>query len=74
MYGSDVIFFTPLTEGDTLKENVGIMKKTLDKNYTLAEYYELTKPELVRLIPGFAEISKETIDINGTEAQKLIYK
>ena len=68
------MFFTPLTEGDTLKENVGIMKKTLDKEYTLDDYYALTKPELVKLIPDFTEISNETIKVNDIDAQKLIYK
>jgi len=74
VYGSSVMFFTPLTEGDTLKENVGVMKKALDKDYTLAEYYEITKPELVKLIPEFTGISNETIKINDIDAQKLIYK
>ncbi len=74
VYGSTVMFFTPLTEGDTLKENVGIMKKVLDKDYTLDEYYALTKPELVKLIPDFTEISNETIKVNDIDAQKLIYK
>lgn len=68
------MFFTPLTEGDTLKENVGVMKKALDKDYTLAEYYTITKPELIKLIPDFTEISNETIKINDIDAQKLIYK
>jgi hypothetical protein len=68
------MFFTPLLSGDTLKENVGVMKKALDKDYTLDEYYTLTKPELTKLIPGFTEISNETIQVNGIDAQKLIYK
>lgn len=74
VYGSAVMFFTPLTENDQLKENVGIIRQDLDKSYTLAEYYEITKPELINLIPGFSEISNETIKINGMDAQKLIYK
>ena len=32
-----------------------------------------TKPELVKLIPGFTEISNEAIKINDLDAQKLIY-
>jgi hypothetical protein len=74
VYESSVMFFTPHTQGDTINENVGIMKKALDKNYTLAEYYQLTKPEIIKLIPGFTEISNETIKINDLDAQKLIYK
>jgi len=73
VYGSSVMFFTPLLSGDTLKENVGIMKKALDKDYTLDDYYATTKPELVKLIPGFTEVSNEKIQINGMDAQKLIY-
>lgn len=72
-YGSSVMFFTPLISGDTIKENVGIMKKPLDKDYTLDDYYTLTKPELVKLIPNFTEISNETIQVNGLDAKKLIY-
>jgi len=74
VYGSSVMFFTPLTENDQLKENVGIIRQDLDKAYTLAEYYDITKPELVSLIPEFTEISNETIKINDMDAQKLIYK
>ena len=68
------MFFTPLLSGDTLKENVGVMKKVLDKDYTLDEYYALTKPELIKLIPNFTEVSNEKIQVNGIDAQKLIYK
>ncbi len=74
VYGSSVMFFTPLSENDELKENVGIIKQDLDKAYTLDEYYEITRPELVNLIPGFTEISNETISINNMDAQKIIYK
>lgn len=68
------MFFTPLADGDTLKENVGIMKKALDKEYTLEEYYAITKPELTKLIPDFTELSNESIKVNDIDAQKLIYK
>lgn len=50
------------------------MKKDLGKDYTLDEYYALTKPELVKLIPNFTEVSNEKIQVNGMDAQKLIYK
>jgi len=73
VFGSSVMFFTPLLSGDTIKENVGVMKKALDKNYTLDEYYALTKPELIKLISGFTEVSKESITVNDIDAQKLIY-
>lgn len=68
------MFFTPLKENDKLRENIGIMKKDLDKNYSLDEYYVLTKPELESMIPDFVEISKENISINNIDAQKLIYQ
>lgn len=67
------MFFTPTLSGDTLQENIGIMKKALDKDYTLDDYYAITKPELIKLIPGFTELSNETIKINDLDAQKLIY-
>lgn len=74
VFGSSAMFFSPLIEWDTLKENIGVMKKALDKEYTLDEYYTFTKPELIKLIPGFTEISNETIKVNNIDAQKLIYK
>jgi len=74
VYGSDVMFFTPLKENDKLRENIGIMKKDLDKSYSLDEYYALTKPELENMIPDFVEVSKENITVNGIDAQKLIYQ
>lgn len=67
------MFFTPLLSWDTIKENVGIMKKTLDKEYTLDEYYAITKPELIKLIPGFVEVSKTALKVNDIDAQKIIY-
>lgn len=74
VYGSSVMFFTPLAQDDKLRENIGIVKKTLDKEYTLDEYYTLTKPELQNLIPNFVEVSNETIKIKDMNAQKLIYQ
>ncbi len=73
VYGSSVMFFSPLSSWDTIKENVGITKKALDKTYTLDEYYTLTKPELIKLIPGFTEISNQSIKVNDIDAKKLIY-
>ena len=49
------------------------MKKNLDKDYTLDEYYTITKPELLKLIPGFTEVSNTPIKVNTMDAQKLIY-
>ncbi len=74
VYGASVMFFSPLAKDDTLRENLGIVKKELDKEYTLTEYYTATQPELQKLIPNFTEVSNETIQINGIDAQKLIYK
>jgi len=73
-YGSAVMFFTPFLEWDQLKENVGIMKNILDKTYTLDEYYAMTKPELINLIPDFTEVSNENIIVNDIDAKKIIYK
>ncbi len=73
VYGSSIIFFTPVLTWDNLKENVGIIKKTLDKDYSLDEYYSITKSELIKLIPWFTEISNESLKINDIDAKKLIY-
>ena len=73
VYGSSVMFFSPLSSWDTIKENVGITKKTLDKTYTLDDYYTITKPELIKLIPGFIEISNQSIKVNDIDAKKLVY-
>ncbi|MCX6825017.1 MAG: PsbP-related protein [candidate division SR1 bacterium] len=74
VFGSSVVFFTPMNTGDTVSENIGIMKKSLDKEYTLDEYYAIMKPELTKLVPEFTEVSNESIKINDVNAQKLIYK
>ena len=67
------MFFSPQLSGDTIKENMGIIKKPLDKDLTLTEYYSITKPELLKNIPGFSEVSNEAIKVNNIDAQKLIY-
>jgi len=74
VYGASVMFFSPLAKDDILRENLGIIKKELDKEYTLTDYYTITQPELQKLIPNFTEVSNETLQINGIDAQKLIYK
>jgi hypothetical protein len=45
MYGASVVFSSPTSETDKIKENVSIMKKPLPagKSYTLEEYYTITK-------------------------------
>ncbi len=74
VYGSTVMFFSPTDENDKIRENIGIIKEALDKEYTLDEYYDITKWQLTQLIPGFTEVTNETITINDTKAKKLIYK
>lgn len=74
VYGSNVMFFTPLSEGDQLRENVGIIKKELDKEYTLDDYYAITKPELESMITDFVEVSNNPITIDNVEGKILIYQ
>jgi len=73
VYESSVMFFSPLSGNDTIQENFGIKKAILPQAYTLNEYYDLTKPQLIQRIPGFTEVSNESIKINDMDAQKLIY-
>ena len=72
-FQSAVMFFSPLGSWDKIRENVGVVKKALDKVYTLDEYYSLTKPGLIKLIPGFTEVSNTAIKVNDIDGQKLIY-
>ncbi|MEI7919822.1 MAG: hypothetical protein WCH65_06745 [bacterium] len=46
----------------------------MDKTLTPSEYYDITKPELAKTMQDFVEVSNETININGIDAQKVIYK
>ena len=46
VFNAVVMFKTPVTEGDTITENVGIAISTLDKEYTIDDYYAITKPQL----------------------------
>lgn len=73
VYGSLIMFFSPLGENDTLKENVGIVKKDIERSYSLDEYYTLIQPDIIKIIPNFTEVSNEIITINGIEAKKVIY-
>ena len=68
------MFFSPVTDNDQVRENGSIKLTTLDKDSSLAEYYEITKLELAKVIPGFVEISNEQVEINGEKAQKVMYK
>lgn len=74
VFQADVVFFSPLSEWDTIKENVSLLQKKLEKSLTPSEYYDITKPELAKTMTDFVEISNETININGIDAQKIIYK
>ncbi|MFA7298767.1 MAG: PsbP-related protein [Candidatus Absconditabacterales bacterium] len=73
VYGSSVMFSSPTNEEDKIRENVGIMKKPMSKEYTLEEYYALTKSEL-EAQADYAEVENTTITINGVEAKKIIFK
>lgn len=74
VYGSIVMFSSPLTQGDTISENVSVIKKILDKTYTPAEYYETNKPSIASVMTDFVELTNETIKIQDMDAQKVIYK
>lgn len=73
VYGSSVMFSSPTTETDKIRENVGITKKPLTKEYTLDEYFTLTNDELKKQ-PNYAEVENTTIKINDIDAKKTIYK
>lgn len=73
VYGSSVMFASPTDENDKIKENIGIMKKTLSKTYTLDEYYALNK-ETLSAQTGYAEVENTMITVNDLEAKKVIFK
>lgn len=73
VYGSSVMFASPTNESDKIKENIGIMKKTLSKAYTLDEYYALNK-EALSGQAGYTEVENTTITVNGLDAKKVIFK
>ena len=67
------MFASPTDENDKIKENIGIMKKTLSKTYTLDEYYALNK-ETLSAQTGYAEVENTMITVNDLEAKKVIFK
>lgn len=73
VYGASVVFSSPITETDNIKENVMIVKWALDKPYTLEEYFLILKTEAMKLA-GYGEISSSTIKIDDLDAKKIIYK
>lgn len=73
IYGASVVFSSPLSTGDTLKENVGIVKSSLKKEYTLDEYYLLNK-EVLATQSGYMEIESTDIKVNDLNAKKSIFK
>jgi len=73
IYGASVVFFSPLSAGDTLKENVGIVKSSLKKDYTLDEYY-LSNKEILAVQSGYTEIESTNIKVNDLDAKKSIFK
>ncbi len=74
VYSASVMFFTPITEWDQIRENIGIMTGTLDKEYTINEYFDaMIKPALNERITSFKEISNESIKINDIDAKKILY-
>lgn len=50
------------------------MTGTLDKEYTINEYFDaMIKPALNERITSFKEISNESIKINDIDAKKILY-
>lgn len=73
VFDSSVMFFSPTSESDKIKENVGITKKSLTKEYTLDEYFTLTNDELKKQ-PNYVEVENSSIKVSDTDAKKTIYK
>lgn len=73
VYGASVVFSSPVTETDKIKENVMIVKKPLENEATLEEYYLMLKAEAAKQ-PNYAEIESSTIKVNDLDAKKIIYK
>lgn len=73
VYWASVMFSSPISENDKIKENVSVMKKPLDKASTLEEYYVITK-EWFAIMSGYAEMENTTIQVNDLDAKKIVFK
>jgi len=72
VYGASVMFSSPVSATDKIKENVSIIKKTMSKNYTLEEYYTLNKDALTKE-PNYTEVQVSTIKVNDLDSKKVIF-
>ena len=71
--GASVLFLSPQTSGDLVRENIAIVKKSLDQDLSVDSYYAITKPSMAESISGFDEISNQTITLDTIPAKKVIY-
>lgn len=72
-FNSIVMFFTPLGDGDTFKENAGITKEALPEKMTLDAYYNSARDLLSGAIKDFKEISVTDTTINNLPAKKVVF-
>lgn len=72
-FNSIVMFFTPLGDGDTFKENAGITKENLSEKMTLDAYYNNARSLLSGAIKEFKEISVTETTINNLPAKKVVF-
>jgi len=71
-YGASVVFSSPTSETDKIKENVAITRTPLNKTYTVEEYYIINKERLATQ-NGYNEIENSIIKINNLDAKKIIF-
>lgn len=74
VYGAVARFTSPTDDDDAITENVSITVYPLETSPTPAEYYDMTKAELSKIMSDFAEVSNDPLQIGGIDAQKVVYQ
>jgi hypothetical protein len=72
-FGSHVMFFTPQTEEDQFRENIGVITEVLPTDMTVDEYYDEAKVHLMDFISDFEEVANTNITIAGEAGKKVQY-
>lgn len=74
-FGTNVMFMSPLTDGDTFQENFSVLSQDLPAGTPdLSGYEDMVTEQLKAYITDFELVSSEDVEMGDLTGQKLSYK
>ncbi len=72
-YGTIVMALSPLTPGDTFRENVNVVSETIPDTYTLDQYFQASISNMSSSLKDFSSAGSGFMKILGQDAKWVIF-